>query len=135
MSYKQIRATLENHLKTATGFTLPDIAWQNVQYEPATGKPYLKVNFQPTSRRPAVRGLNPQHRTQGLFTILCYQPENTGPGASETLVDNLVSRFNSTTDITLDGMQVCIEYVEQSTPYSSPPWYITPIQVAWYTYR
>ena len=133
--YADIRQCLENHLNTTTDFTLPDIAWENVQYEPTTGTRFISVRFQPTSRRPAVRGLSPQHRIQGLFTILCYSPENQGPGSSQALVDNLVDRFESTTDITLSGTTVSIEYVEQNTPYSSPPWYVTPVTVAWYVYN
>lgn len=136
--YKDARAALENHLNDTSG--LPTIAWENVDFKPTTGTGFLKAYFNPTSRRPAVRGSNPQHRTQGLFTILCYQPENIGPGASQTLVDTLIDRFNSTVDITytnsdLETIYVCLEYSEQQPSYSMPPWYVTPITVAWYTYN
>jgi len=135
--YKDIRAALEKHLDDTAG--LPDVAWENVDFSPTTGTAYVKPSFQPTSRRPAVRGLNPQHRIQGVFTILCYQPENIGPGASATLVDTLVDRFDSTTDISytnasMETIQVSIEYTQQQPSYSVPPWYVTPITVAWYIY-
>jgi len=136
--YTEIRQALESHLNTTTN--LPAIAWENVHYEPDTGTPFISARFQPTSRRPAVRGLNPQHRVQGIFTLLCHYPENQGPGASQTLVDRLIERFDSTTDISytnsdLETINVCLDYTEQQPSYNTPPWYVTPIIVAWYTYN
>ena len=130
--YQEIRSVLEHRLSTTAG--IPDIAWENVSFEPTTGTAFVKPMFQPTSRRPAVRGLNPQHRIQGIFTILCYYPENAGPGASQSLVDSLVDRFASTSDISLSGTTVSLEYTEQNPSYLDSPWYITPITVAWYIY-
>lgn len=132
--YKKIRAALEKHLAD-TPSILPDVAWENVDYTPTTGTPFLKVQFQPTSRRPSVLGLTPEHRYQGIMTILCYQPEGSGPGSSQDLTDQLLARFNSTTDISWDGIIVSVEYSQQESSYINSPWYVTPITVAWYIYN
>lgn len=136
--YKKIRAALERHLEQsdqgAGAFSIPDIAWENVDYSPTTGTEFLKVQIQPTSRRPSVLGTNPEHRYQGIMTILCHFPENVGPGVTHDLADQLLERFNSTTDITWDGVTVSIEYAQQESSYTNSPWYITPITVAWYIY-
>jgi len=131
--YQEIRATLEKRLADTIG--VPSIAWENVNFTPTTGTPYIKPMFQPTSRRPAVMGLNPQQRIQGIFTILCYYPENAGPGASQSLVDTLVDRFDATTDVTLSGTTVSLDYAEQNPSYSNAPWYVTPVTVGWYIYN
>lgn len=131
--YKKIRAALEKHL-TSASFDLPAIAWENVEYSPTTGTPFIKVQFQPTSRRPSVMGLLPEHRYQGIMTILCYQPEGSGPGNSQDLTDSLLSHFNSTTDISWDGIIVSVDYSQQESSYINSPWYVTPITVAWYLY-
>ena len=131
--YKKIRAALEKHLVDSS-FTLPPIAWENVEYSPTTGTAFIKVQFQPTSRRPSVMGTNPEHRYQGIMTILCYSPEGSGPGNSQTLTDQLLARFNSTTDISFDGVIVSVEYSQQESSYINSPWYVTPITVAWYIY-
>ena len=133
MNYEKIRAALETHLNTSS-FSLPDIAWENVDYKPSTGTEFIKVQFLPTSRRPAVKGTNPRHRLQGIFRLLCHFPENQGPGNTQDLVENLIDRFDSTTDIILDGTTVRIEYTQQESSYSSSPWYITPVTVAWFSY-
>ena len=131
--YKKIRAALEKHLADSP-LDLPDIAWENVEYSPTTGTPFIKVQFQPTSRRPSVMGLLPEHRYQGIMTILCYQPGGSGPGNSQDLTDSLLSHFNSTTDISWDGIIVSVDYSQQESSYINSPWYVTPITVAWYIY-
>jgi hypothetical protein len=39
------------------------------------------------------------------------------------------------TNSDLETIYVCLEYSEQQPSYSMPPWYVTPITVAWYTYN
>jgi hypothetical protein len=130
--YSDIRTALETRLYNTSN--IPVVAWENVDYSPTTGTPFIKFQFQPTSRRPAVRGTNPQMRYQGLVTLLVHQPENEGPINTEELVDDLVSRFDATTDISYNGIFVRIEYTERQNSYLSKPWYVTPIRIAWYSY-
>jgi len=97
-----IRACLDTHLSGTVG--IPAIARQNVPYEPTTGTSFIKVDLVPTSRRPAVRGLNPQQRYDGLYSILICTPEGMGPGAGYDLADLLLDRFNATTDISYTSL-------------------------------
>ena len=131
--YKEIRQAFEARLAATS--SIPVIAWENVDYKPTTDTPFIKFMFQPTSRRPAVRGTNPQHRYQGICTLLVHYPENEGPGASQDTVDALIDRFESTTDMTVSGVSVTVDYAEQNSPYTSQPWFITPITIGWYSYN
>ena len=79
--YRDIRAALETKLKAVSG--LPAISYENFSYERKPGTSYVETFFVPRSRRPAVRGLSPQQRYDGIFTVVCYAPENTGPGAAQ----------------------------------------------------
>ena len=97
-----IRACLDTHLSGTVG--IPAIARQNVPYQPTTGTPFVKADLVPTSRRPAVRGLNPQQRYDGLYSILICTPEGMGPGAGYDLADLLLDRFNATTDISYTSL-------------------------------
>lgn len=135
--HKDIRAALETRLNNTVG--IPDIAWENLDFKPSTNTSFIRPSFLPTSRRPAVRGLNPQHRYQGLFSILVYCPENQGPGTAQGIVETLIDRFDSTTDISYtngdaETIILSIDYAEQASSYSNPPWFITPVNVAWYIY-
>lgn len=120
----------------------------------------MKADLIPTSRRPAVRGLNPQQRYDGLYSLLICTPEGLGPGAGYDIADLLLARFEATTDITytypVDAILqengdnlllednsrllighptiVSIDYSEVRTSFLDSPFYCTPITVAWYCY-
>ena len=64
---RKIRVALETHLSNLSG--LPDIAYENVPYEPTTGQSFIRVAYMPVTRRPAVRGLNPQQEYLSLIHI------------------------------------------------------------------
>lgn len=153
-----IRACLDTHLTNTSG--IPSIARQNVPFKPTNGVPYVQATFNPTSRRPAVRGLNPQQRYEGIYTILVATPEGLGSGAGYDYADLLLDRFNSTTDIVYtnptdtilietgdtlllqDGgsmllgspTYVSIEYSEVRGSFLDSPFYFTPVVVSWYAY-
>jgi hypothetical protein len=128
-----IRACLDTHLAGTVG--LPAVAHQNVPYEPTTGTSFIKVNTVPTSRRPAVRGLNPQQRYDGLYSILICTPENMGPGAGYDIADLLLDRFNAATDISFNGLIISVDYSEVRTSFLDSPFYCTPVTIAWYVYN
>jgi hypothetical protein len=130
--YTEIRAALENHLADASG--LPAIAWQNVDYKPSTDTPFIKFQFQPNFRQIAVLGTTPRQNYRGICTFLLHYPENSGPGASQAVVDTLVERFEAASDITFSTTTLTIESVRQGTPYDDPPWFVTPVVATWYIY-
>ena len=127
-----IRACLDTHLSGTVG--IPTIARQNVPFEPTTGTSYVKADMIPTSRRPAVRGLNPQQRYDGLYSLLICTPEGLGPGAGYDIADLLLARFEATTDISNSGLTISVDYSEVRTSFLDSPFYCTPITVAWYCY-
>lgn len=154
-----IRACLDTHLSNTPN--IPVIARQNIPFEPTTGAPYIQASLVPTSRRPAVRGLNPQQRYDGIYNILICTPEGLGSGAGYDVADLLLDRFNATTDIVYtnpfdailqengddilleDNSRlllgsptiVSIDYSEVRTSFLDSPFYCTPLTVAWYAYQ
>jgi len=130
---KEIRAILEGHLSTVTD--LPDVAYESVSYVPTTGTPYLQVMYMPVTRRPAVRGLNPQQRYDSLFAINCYAPEGSGPAGADTLAKNVLEAFEATTSITQNNITVSIDYAERQQGFLNSPWYFVPVNIACYAYN
>lgn len=128
-----IRACLDTHLSGTAG--IPTIARQNVPFEPTTGTSYVKADMIPTSRRPAVRGLNPQQRYDGLYSLLICTPEGLGPGAGYDIADLLLARFNAATDISFSGLIISVDYSEVRTSFLDSPFYCTPVTIAWYVYN
>lgn len=154
-----IRACLDTHLSGTVG--IPPIARQNVPYQATTGTAFVKADLVPTSRRPAVRGLNPQQRYDGLYSILICTPEGLGSGAGYDIADLLLDRFNATTDVVYTNPTdaillesgddillesgdrlllgsptiVSIDYSEVGTSFLDSPFYCTPITVGWYIFN
>jgi hypothetical protein len=130
---REIRSALESHLSTVA--SVPQIAYENVKFTPTTGVSYIEVMYLPTSRRPSVRGLNPQQRYDGVFSINCYAPEGNGPADAETIAENVMNSFEATTKITTDTITVYIDYAEVQRGLVDSPWYLVPVNIGWYSYN
>lgn len=126
-----IRATLDTALNAVSG--LPAIAFENAPFEQNAGTPHLRVSFFLTSRRPAVRGPDPQNRYQGIYQVTVAVPTDQGSGAALEYADLIMTEFDGSSDI--DGTPtVSIEYSETSGPVFSDPFYLLPVNIAWYVY-
>ena len=136
--YNDLRAALETHLSNVSG--IPSVAYENVSFEPTTGTSFLQVMFLPTERRPAVRGLNPQQRYQGVFSILVHTPEGKGPKEADGYANTLLEAFEATTDISftnsdLETINVSIDYAERQQGILDSPWYYVRVDIGWYIYK
>lgn len=136
--YNDIRAALETHLSNVSG--IPSVAYENVSFEPQTGTSFLQVMFLPTERRPAVRGLNPQQRYQGVFSILVHTPEGKGPKEADDYANTLLEAFEATTDISftnsdLETIKVSLDYAERQQGILDSPWYYVRVDIGWYIFK
>tara|TARA_R110000868_G_scaffold12600_2_gene59884 strand:- start:287 stop:709 length:423 start_codon:yes stop_codon:yes gene_type:complete len=136
--HNDIRAALETHISTTAN--LPTIAYENVAFEPTTGTSFIRVMYLPTVTRPAVRGLNPQLRYQGVFAVTVFTPEGNGPSTADDYVNKVINAFQATTDISFTNAQsqtikVSIDYAERRQGLIDSPWYYVPINIGWYIYK
>jgi len=136
--HNDIRAALETHISTTAN--LPTIAYENVAFEPTTGTSFVKVQYLPTITQPAVRGLNPQLRYQGIFAVTVFTPEGNGPSTADDYVNKVIDAFQATTDISFTNAQsqtikVSIDYAERQQGLIDSPWYYVPINIGWYIYK
>lgn len=128
-----IRQALDAHLATATG--LPVVAFDNVGFEQVPRTSHIRVQFIPTSRRPANRGPNPQHRHQGLYIMTVCTEMDKGTGPALTVVDTLLTRFNGSSDVAGATINVSVDYSEAQGSFRDDPFYCIPVQVSWYAYE
>ena len=136
--HNDIRAALETHISTTAN--LPDIAYENVAFEPTTGTSFIRVQYLSTLNRPAVRGLNPQLRYQGVFAVTVFTPEGNGPSTADDYVNKVIDAFQATTDISFTNAQsetikLSIDYAERQQGLIDSPWYYVPINIGWYIYK
>ena len=72
--------------------------------------------------------------------MVCYAPENTGPGAADELADKVLEAFEATTDasfINSDGENiiVSIDYAERESGGLDTPFYFVPVNIGFYIYN
>lgn len=127
-----IRQALDAALDDVSG--LPAIAHQNAPFSESPNDAYLRTRLTVTSRRPAVTGGSPQQRYQGLYTITIATPVDIGTGVAFGYADTLLAAFDASTDIVGSSVTVSIEYSELGTDAVSGPFFLLPVQVAWYVY-
>lgn len=134
--YDSIRAALEVKLANVAG--IPTIAYENVSFSPTTGQSFVQPRFIPVSRRPSVRGPNPQQRYDGVFRVFCYVPEGKGPAAADDLANKVIEAFDATTDISFTSgdntIIVSIDYAERDNGFVDTPWYYVAVNIGWYIY-
>jgi len=136
--HNDIRAALETHISTTAN--LPTIAYENVVFDPTTSISFIRVQYLPTVTRPAVRGLNPQLRYQGVFAVTVFTPEGNGPSTADDYVNKVINAFQATTDISFTNAQsetikLSIDYAERQQGLIDSPWYYVPINIGWYIYK
>jgi len=136
--HKDIRAALETHISNTAN--LPDISYENVAFDPTTGTSFISVRYMPTSTKPAVRGLNPQLRYQGVFYVTVSTPEGNGPSTADDYTNKVIDAFQATTDISFtnaksETIKVSIDYAERRQGLIDSPWYHVPISIGWYIYK
>jgi len=127
-----IRATLDTALAAVSG--LPSIAFENAPFDQVAGTPHLRTSLFLTSRRPAVRGPNPQHRYQGLYQVTIAIPTDKGTGSAFDYADLIMTNFDGSSDIIGSDVTVSIEYAELGAQVFDEPFFILPVQIAWYVY-
>jgi len=131
--YQDIRRGLEQKLSQVSG--IPDIAYENVNYDPTTGTSWVRPMLVPVSRRPATRGTNPQQLYRGIFRVDCFIAEGRGPNLGDQLANSIIEDFEATTDITFNSKKISIDYAERGEGRISSPWYFIPVNIGWYIYN
>lgn len=128
-----IRAALDSHLTTDA--TLPPRSYENVAFKPTNGQAFIKTTLVPTSRRSAVRGLNPQQKYEGIYSILVCTPEKIGSGPGLDIADKLLTLYAPGIHVSQSGIFVSIDYSEVGLGYLDSPFYCTPVRIGWYIYN
>lgn len=155
----QIRAALDTHISSISG--LPTVVNQNLKYTPSEDTPFITTALVPATIRPAVMGLYPQQRYQGIYQLLICTPQGNGAGLGYGYADTILQHINVSDDISFSPssdlllMQsgdtlllesgdallldntifVTVAYAEVGASYLDTPFYCTPVTISWFTYH
>lgn len=138
MNYDKIQAALETKVLQVPN--IPDVAFENVKFDPKTGTPYVRLRFIPISRTQKVLGVEEDtgkpfwQDYQGLLQLVIYMPESEGTRATNNLVNSICDTFEATTDLEFEGIYVTIKKVERTRGFNETPWFITSVNIYWYSH-
>ena len=130
--YDDIREALDSALAGLSG--LPEVFFRNAPEEDSTPIPYLSTRISFTSRRPATRGPNPQHRYEGIYRIIICVPKRSGTGQALRYAEILTQAFDGSTDIDGATKTVSIDFTELASDFEQDPYWCIPVDVNWYIY-
>lgn len=134
MSLTNIRAALETYLDELSG--LPEIAWENVDFDPAYDSPLIQAHIQVQRERKASMGPGSLIRREGLFILSIHTPRGQGMQEADVLGDILVQHFSEDTvteSLTVSGTTVRIRYAERRAPVEMKQWNISNVVISWFT--
>lgn len=137
--YDDIRAAFETRLVNTASLSSFPKAFENFSFSPTTGVAFIKSQMLPTSRRSAVRGINPQQLYKGVFRVFCYAVEGKGPSEAEQMANKVITAFNATTDISFTNAEaqttiVSVDYADRGVGLLDTPWYYIVCNIGWHIY-
>jgi hypothetical protein len=130
--YDDIRQTLQKALRDTAG--LPPLFIENTPQDLDPEKAHIEEELFVTSRRPAVRGPNPQMRYQGLYRVTVCIPKRSGTGDALRYADIVSGAFDGSTNVDGDTLSVSIEYSELAQSFYRESHYCLPVDISWYLY-
>lgn len=128
-----IKIALDKHLSEIVG--LPDVAWENVPFEPETGTNWVQPRFTPNRRRQQTMGTQFLTRYDGLYRVHVHTPEGQGAKAAQDIAATIVEAFEATTNLEHNGTKVQIRGSETRSGVHDAPWYYITVVVDWYCYK
>lgn len=117
-----------------------DRAWENVQLNPTSGKPYVEEQYIPGPMHLDSLGANGDIELTPMYQLQIYTPENTGIGAGTRYVDALTVLFAPNTEIPVGSEKLTVRASPaafrgqrqigapgySTIPFTVPLWISTP---------
>lgn len=130
-NYKKAHAALDSHLDA---YQSTDVAWENADYKPIVGTPYLKPRFLPAEPEQAALGSTGSNRLGGIYQVSVIHPIGGGSAAAKAQADAIVSQFKRGTQLTRDDLTIRVDRAWQGPAMDSEAWYTIPVSIRWFVY-
>ena len=128
-TFNDIQAALDNRLNTFAGGY--DIAWPNINYEPAGNATFLTPNFIPEETQQVGLGTNGKDETNGIYQIDVVYP--AGQGRS-SVPDSVADHFKRGTVMSYNDVSVRVRSVSIAQAITEGAYHFVPISVNFYSY-
>ena len=125
--FADIQSALNTRLNTLSGGYA--VAWENIEYEPVQGTPYLRPTFLPAETFGATIGATGTDNQSGIYQIDVFVKAGQGHGAAVILADSIADHFKPVTELVYNGRLVRCMSVSILRGRSDNGWYQVPIEI------
>lgn len=130
MSITAIETALEQKLLGVAD--LPAIAWEDVDYKPTTGQPYLKVHHLHNNPRDLFLERGPAE-LPGIFQVSVLYPAGRGKVEAKQLAERIADAFAPVQMLPAGNHRV--DLLDTPAIASGFPdgegWYVVPVSISW----
>ena len=122
---------LSKHLSTMT--PVMSISWENINFTPTNGVPYLETWLLPISTQPVTLGPAYWEEFSGIFQVTCVYPSGRGANDAKTKAAAIKTRFKRGTSFTYNTLTIKIKQAYPESGYYSEDgsWYRVPISIVY----
>ena len=132
-SFLDVSAALDQQLNAMAG--LPDVAWDNFEYEPALGVSYLRPTLIPGDTLPDTIGANGEDLSIGIYQIDIFTEAGEGKNAGMVLADLIGDQFKHGTQMTYNGSTVEVKTVSQKQAVNNADgWYQAIVEIVYFSF-
>lgn len=110
------------------------ISWDNVDFTPTQGQPFLVPKLLPSIGTAAGLGYNAQNRHDGTFQVNVYTPTRQGHGQALTIADQIAGGLKRGTALSQNNTNVRITAVYRGPAVSQDQWFAIPVSFTYYAY-
>ena len=108
--------------------SLPDVAWENVNYIPNSTELYLRATSLPGDTDQACLGDDGLDFHVGIFQVDVFIPDGKG---RSTWPDSIADHFKRGTRLTQNGVTVTITTVSIESATKDENFYIVPVSIGY----
>jgi hypothetical protein len=108
------------------------IAWENVDFTPALGTPYLAAYLLPAESTVKTLGPNPYIERKGIFQVTCVYPAGAGWGAAKSKAAEVIAAFPAGQEFVYNGLTVTIEKSWPAAGFPKDGWYQVPTSIRYH---
>ena len=129
MTDLDVKSVLNNRLMEFLVEFPIDVDHTNVDYQPVTGTPYLKVSMVPATSASVGVGQDTPNRVTGFYQVDIIVPSLSGEGTVKTYLDGLQKYFKRGSALALNGVRVRILRFRIVRQEENPDWFIFTVRI------
>jgi hypothetical protein len=130
--FADISGALDGHLDTMTD--LPDVAWENGDFQPIKDELYLRASVLPGDTVQGGLGDEGLDEHLGIYQVDIAAPAGAYKSAAYIMADKVADHFKRGSTVSYNGVNVRIRNVSRDVAGREDGWYIFPVSITYFSH-